>query len=473
MSTLQYVGKQVTDNSDLVYKGYVGLVKNSDLSVAQIDDAINGGLAGYATVGYVDSRDARNATKAYVDGLPPGVNPNGGDAGRLALSAKNQPSGSVPLDATGRIPSSRINAPLTQKWVRGPWTPPPNAYPTVPQPITVEQTVYSCPVTDPGYPYKLVVFGHLTNRSSTASEYGIFYVRVGAQAPTGEIIATGYGAQESSDTVVPTQGENFDTPATADLGVNWTNSTISGTGGFYNVSGGQAKWTGGTNRVSRHRRLGPDAKTLTDYQRVRFTVGTRLATNTLFGAQGTNWVCARMNDAETDWVGFGLGVNNFTMVYCLGGVITTMPDNSGGWVTTGSTISTTPSAGTDYDVLCGTSTNLRQFYYFRNNVLIGQAFDGNNVTKADSSHRGWGFGAQEYPASLLLDPAWPADIERLLITDAPPSAHHVSLIPTNLASATVRTGSTTVYVRGVRSGANSTQTVTPFLPRLTIFAVPV
>ena len=151
MAGLQYVGKTVGANPDLVYKDYVGLVKNADLTIAEIDNVINTGLAGYATIGYVDTRDALNATKAYVDA---------GDALRLHAAQKTIANGVCPLDATGRVPPIRIDAPLTQKWVRGPWTPP--AYHAAPVSVaTAETTLYTCPVTDPGYPYKLVVFGML------------------------------------------------------------------------------------------------------------------------------------------------------------------------------------------------------------------------------------------------------------------------------------------------------------------------
>ena len=66
--------------------------------------------------------------------------------------------------------------------------------------------------------------------------------------------------------------------------------------------------------------------------------------------------------------------------------------------------------------------------------------------------------------------AAPPDIAELLITDAPPSFGSMIIVP--VPSATVRTGSTMLYLRGARSGAASTVVFTPYKPRLTVFAVP-
>ena len=473
MATLQYVGKRVNEDPDVVYKDYVNLVKNSDMTVAEIDDAISGGLAGYATVGYVKSQDAKNATKEYVDGIPLGVNPNGGDAARLPLSAKNAANGSCPLDATGKIPTSRISVPIglpSQKWVRGPWTPP--SYFAVPQPITTEATLYSCPVQDPGYIYRLIVFGHLDVRSSMHAEYANFYVREGSAAD-GQIVAAGVGPAASSETVLPTSGETFGTAVADGLGTNWEAVSKEGDGSsFYKVAGGEAVWPEVGNKVQewRYRRLGVDKETLSDYQRVRMTLGTVKGEVPIFGEPHRVRCCARMSANQNDWVGFELTHDHFTMQYSKAGTISVMGGT--GWTLTpgGASITTDPAVGTSYDIAAGTVNNLRQFLFYRNNAVIGGAVDGNNVTFADSGHRGWGFHGRAVTWNLFQNN--PPNIADLLITDAAPSAYHVSLIPANVAATAPRQGSTNVYIRAVRSGALSTQTVLPYKPKLTIFAVP-
>jgi len=458
MSSLQYVGPPVAANADLMYQGYIPLVKNADLSVVAIDDAINAGLAGYATIGYVNQRDTFNATEAYIDAQ---------DALRLHLLQKGVANGVVPLDGTGRVPSQRINASLTQKWIRGPWTPP--AYPGVSQTITAEQTLYSCPVTDPGYPYKLVVFGMFDSRTDRETEYPVINVRV-ADANAGEIIARGFGSADAPDTLAPTTGEHFTVPNPDGLDPEtWNQTVLAGNNGHYQVINGQAQWVqaGVADRQWRFRRLGPDALTLTDYQKVRLVIGTDVGENPIGQPQRVK-LCARMNTAETDWVGFEITHNTFTMQYCVGGVVSAVPASSGGWTTQpGPSFSTAPDTGTIYDVLAGTSVSLRQFLYFRNNVLIGGAVDGSGVTQADAGHRGWGWYAEA--TGRGIDQCDPPDIAELLINDTPPSFGSISIVP--MPSSTVRNGSTVLYVRGARSGTTSTQTFSPYKPRLNVFAV--
>jgi len=459
MPALQYRGARAAAPADLAYLDYLTQVKGADLSVAEIDNVINSGLSGYATIAYVDSQDALNATKAYIDA---------GDAQRLKLTQKGIANGVAPLDATGRVPTQRINAPLTQKWVRGPWTPP--AYHAAAQNVTAEQTLYTCPVTDPGYPYKLVIFGTLDGHSSLETEWALINIRV-ANATSGEIVAQGLGAADAPDAAVPVNGEAFNTVNPDGLGDNWNQTVLAGVDGHYQVINGQAQWVQGGNqdRQWRFRRLGPDALTVTNYQKVRLTIGAAVGESPFLGSPQRVKLCARMNTAENDWVGFEITDDTFTMQYCINGTIS-VPSGAGWTLAPGASFSTSPDSGTTYDVLAGTVNSLKQFLYYRNNVLIGGAVDVNGITKADAGHRGWGWYAEA--AGRAVDQCDPPDIAELFIADAPPSSSSISIVPANVGGSSVRTGATTLFIRAVRSGASSTQLISTYQPRLTIFAVP-
>jgi hypothetical protein len=78
-------------------------------------------------------------------------------------------------------------------------------------------------------------------------------------------------------------------------------------------------------------------------------------------------------------------------------------------------------------------------------------------------------GAESGP-SFFTDPATPPSIAAMLVTDAPPSFGSISVMPA--VAPTVRTGPTTLFIRAARSGSASTQTISPYRPRLSVFVVP-
>lgn len=460
MASLQYRGARAAANADLAYLDYLTQVKSADLTVAQIDNVINSGLGGYALISYVDSKDALNATKAYIDA---------GDSGRLKLTQKGIANGVCPLDTNGRVPTQRINAPLTQKWLRGPWTP--AAYHSSPQSITTEATLFTCPITDPGYPYKIVVFGQLDGHSSLETEWAVINVRAGTV--NGEIVAQGLGAADVPDAAAPVNGEKFNVVNPDGLDTDtWSQTVLAGSAGHYQVINNQAQWvqSGTDDRTFRFRRLGADALTVTNYQKARITIGAAVGESPgIFENDQHVKLCARMNTAETDWVGFDLTDDTFTMQYSVGGLISTMGGT--GWtISPSASFSTSPDSGVSYDVQAGTSASLRQFLFYRNNVLIGGAVDGNGVTAADTGHRGWGwYGIAGHRA---FDQCDPPDIADVLIADAPPSSGSISIVPANVAGVSVRTGATTLFLRAVRSGSSSTQLISTYQPKLTVFVVP-
>lgn len=194
MVALPYVGKTQANPTDLVNRSYVTGLLAANLSQATVDSMINDpstGLGGYSTKAYVDSRDALNATRTYIDA---------GDATRLSLGTRNQNNGVAGLDSTGRVDISRVQVAPTQRWPR-PFISP-SAYHGSPVSITAETQLYTCAVADPMFngiansPYKLLVTGVLDASTNTDGEYAVVRVRQG-NATTGQVVAGGYGLGET------------------------------------------------------------------------------------------------------------------------------------------------------------------------------------------------------------------------------------------------------------------------------------
>lgn len=454
MASLQYRGALAAANQDLTYQDYLTLLKSADLTTAAIDNAINGGLAGYATIAYVDAQDMLNATKAYIDA---------GDAQRIHLTAQNIANGVAPLDANGKVSPARINAPLTQRWVRGPWTP--SAYLASQVDVSSgETTLYSCPVTDPGWPYKLVVFGMLDASTSLDAEYPIANVRAGDPA-AGEIIAQGISMSDAPPTAAPVAGDNFTGTSTGLPPGDWNITEVEGTianGGQYDKSGGEAVWTpsGGYATTLRYRRINAaDAVTQTDYQKIRMVIGST-------PDQGYVRLLGRLNTTETTWVGLKIDgtTGNGRFEYASGG----SP------VALGSAFNFDISAaGTIVDFLLGTSSSVRQFSAYRNNVLVSSVTDSGAVTTVSPGFRGWGFYAHSDVGGFIFTYVIaPPSLASLLIGDAAPSFGSMSIMPNSPATMATRTGPTTLYVRGTRSGTTSIASFSPYQPKLNIFAIP-
>lgn len=430
------------------------------MSIAAIDNAINAQLSGFATVSYVDGRDALNATQAYIDAQ---------DNLRLKLAQKNIANGIPSLDANGRVAPARINAILTQKYIAGPWSP--NSYHTVPVDITTEQTLYSLSISDPGFPYKLMVFGQVDGRNDLESEYAVINVR--AATATGEIIAQGISGSDSAENSVPGLGDEFQYVSTGLNPTDWASTDMDGGAGNYNVNGSALVWgdVGNNFHSIRYRRIKPEDKvTHTDYQKLRMQVGS-VAGETPFGG-GDQWfrLCGRMSDAENSWAGIRFTHNTCWFEYASAGEPAVM-GGAGFSFLSGNPFSLSTPAGTTVDLLTGTSNNVREYLAFSNDVLVGGALDANGVTSVGPGFRGWGFWGHADTRSFGFGQTSPPSVERLLIDDAPPSSGAITIVPNNPASLITRTGTTTLYVRAVSSGDFSGSLITPYRPKLSVFAV--
>lgn len=187
---LRYEGAPVEDGKDLVYKKYVDDVKTADPAVEHVDDVVDDALDPYADKAYADTQDALLVTPSYV---------NTNDNARLNLADKGVNNGVAPLDVNLKIPPQYINATEDQDWLKGPWTP--TTYNTGITTVSTsgETTLYSCPVTDPGYAYKLMIFGAVDVATDNDTIYPQIIVRQGNET-TGQIVAQGFGHAESYGT---------------------------------------------------------------------------------------------------------------------------------------------------------------------------------------------------------------------------------------------------------------------------------
>jgi len=406
---LKNLGAQISDNADLVYEDYIDVVKAADLTSGQVDDRINSGLAGYATKSYVDAQDALNATQAYVDA---------GDAARVRTSTKDVPNGVPGLDTGGRVSGNRINLPSDQKYNAGPWSPP--AYPGATS-VTTETTLFTCPVTDPGFPYKLMVFGQL-EASSNLNEYPIVYVRQGSS--TGPIVATGAGIEQAigdlqTESFTAAGAYVYDIPIWAthvDLVLLGAGEAGGGGSFFGNGAGGRA---GSFATVTLQRGPGLDIP---------------LSTTEITGSVGAG--------------GGGWGGN--TTATATGASPLTAAGGAGG-------VSPTDPVGQSPGTLS-----------FNSQSYVGGVAQSNNGFNGNAPGGGGGGGGFNGPGGGGSNgAAWFFAYTVPNIMGGP-----VTLIPTNLAAQSILTGATTLYVRMARSGPNGTISASGILTNLHVLAVP-
>lgn len=462
MSGLKYVGVPVSLDPDLVYQDYATGIKGADLSTAAIDSAINSGLGSFTTKSYVDTRDALLATNAYVDA---------GDAARVRLSSKDVANGVAGLDATTKLDPNRFDVPSSQQFNRGPWTP--AAYNTSNQSFSAETTLYTCPVTDPGYSYRLVVFGEVDARNSLTSEYPIVVVRVGSTS--GQIISRGRGRAGTYNWSTGLNGgDNFERSAPSDLGGSafWNSQFLAGSNvnGYDAISGGhEAQWvdTGGNTAYAMHQRTATaDATTQTDNQLVTLTAGTVVAetTPTFDSDDAATFLINRMSNDFANMVLVGLfsvtGQHQAQWLYRRNGTFTSLNIHA----------NITQSAGDVWSLGCVG----RLFTLSKNGATVSTWNDTGNVSLLGSTARGWGWGHQAASRSFGSAQTTPGSVAdaRIQDNDFIQSSGPVMLVPQDLQSTSVLTGSTTLYVRGLRSGASSTVSTQPYRPRIHVMAVP-
>jgi type II secretory pathway pseudopilin PulG len=225
------------DLDTIATKEYIESLTTDSIPQGTVDSLITTGLSGYVSRSYVDAQDALNATEAYVDA---------GDDTRLKLADVSTSSGIAGLDSAGKVAVARVPAASTQRWPKPFYTP--SSYNSVTKTATsTETTVYTIPVADPGFNYKLLVSGIAQGFTAVDGQGPIVRVRVGSTS--GAIVAMGYGAPEQyiwGDDDFDRTGPN--------LGGGWEETYIDHPdGGHVETNGSSAVWVRGTPSYTRRK----------------------------------------------------------------------------------------------------------------------------------------------------------------------------------------------------------------------------
>lgn len=453
---MKYVGAPVSVTADVAYKSYVDSVKSADLDSGTVDALIDSGLSSYATLTYVDAQDALLVTPSYVDTQ---------DNLRIKTNTKDVANGVAALDATGKVDQNRLNVASTQKFWRGPWTP--SAYNSALTGVSTESDLYSVPVTDPGFPYKLVVFGVAEGRSDLAGQWPQINVRVGSTA--GTIIAQGVGGAETVE--VPTGvivTDDFERTNATGIGSNWstadtTGSSDDGVAAIRLVDGHTAELsrpdgTINSNVYRRHRRVtsGEDV-----------TGGDNQIIKVILGDGGFNSrnayldVLGRTSTTIDSYVAVRLGIQSVGFRPKVSGFAEGGPFGSATFINS--------VQGDEWTCVFGEAGAPRQFRALKNGVQVTQWLDNTNISTLGSSNRCWGFGMNSPGTSVL-----PPRLDSIQLTDGltSPNLNTIRIVPLSLDTQASRTGTTTVYVRLVRSGGASTVQATNYSPKIFVMAVP-
>lgn len=442
----RYVGATATDQRDIVYNDYIDLIKGADLDSGEIAAAVTAGLSSYATKTYVDAQDSLLATTGYIDGQ---------DNLRIKTASKGIANGVAPLDATGKIPTAFIDGPNTQQYFRGPWSP--AAYNGAIN-ATTETTLFTCAVTDPGYSYRLVVFGEVDGRTNLDAEFPQIVVRVATEA-SGQIVARGRGLLDAIDTFQ--SGDDFNR-ANADTLTGWdvVQTEGSDTNGI-GIRSNEAKLLSTNNNSYRARRTDVNNNhTGTDFQRVSAIIGSDDGTDV---PDPHLRLIGRMNDAATAWVAYEIAGDGSTrLVYANGG--------AEAQIGAASTI-TRFAEGAAYTMITGQVGATRTFYLYLGSTLVKTVVDAGSLTAMSSAHRGWGFQLRT-SAGIFGTTERPPTLEQVQVGDGVVNYAPVTIIPADLNLMTPRTGATTLYIRGLRSGASSTSSFSDYKPRLHVMAIP-
>jgi hypothetical protein len=450
----RYVGPPAAVDADLGTRGYITSAMATDMTVEQIDNAVTARLSSrFATRAYADTQDGLNANADFVAS---------GDATRLKLAQKDVANGVAGLDAGGRVNRNRINRPSQQRYPRVLWTP--TSYGT-PVAGTTESTVYTVAVTDPGYPYRLAVFGNVDALSSFDSAAPQILVRAGSTS--GPVIASGIGTNESYNYL----GVDLFSRSGSTLGSGWEEQWNGSGNGHAECDGNSARYArdGSSNsRIGTFRRLGNDATTISDYQEIDWWASSDCDPGTQFGTSGRNLVCGRMSDDHSSWVGFALDANTARFAYCLGGTITL-----------GASAGCDNTNGSYFRARIGTEAGDRYFQLLRNGTSVLSVQDSGLTTAMGSGNRGWGFGfraGNKEFAFVSYEQAEPSRVDWITINDTLPgqdssSIAPVYVMPDSLSTQTVRTGPVTLYVRSAAStyvmGAGYN-----YKPSLSVLALP-
>ncbi len=461
MPALKYKGTAPTSSQDIVTWDYVNSLLSSGLSTDAVNSRVSSNLSGKVLQSYVDSQDLLNATQAYVDA---------GDATRIKLVDKDAVNGVLALGATGRALPSRFNVSSTQRWANGFWTP--SSYGSATN-VSAESTVYPISIADPGFAYKVVVFGLVDASTSADGFYPVVWVRDGSVA--GTVIAEGRGGADSYlYTTGITGGDDFERSDEDGIGTDlWQSQYQAGnTSRGYDaiINGHEAQWmdVGGQSTYVFHRRIkAADALTNGDDQQVTLTAGSIVAetTPTFDNDDASTMVACRMSADMNNFVYFGLlsvtSNHKLTWGYRKNGTFSSPSVSQVNITQNANDVWTLRAVG-------------RVYTAYKNDTLISTFNDSTNVTNVGATYRGWGWGHQAAARSFGSAQTTPGSVASVRIQDNPTltATAPVNIMPINYPTQAVKTGPTTLYVRINRSGGSGTVSSTSFYPKLIAYAVP-
>jgi len=411
MAGLPYAGPTPTQSQDLVNNAYLQSLLAENLPQDQVDTLITAGFAAYATRSYVDTQDALNATRGFIDA---------GDSTRLHLSQVGTASGPVALNASGKIGVANLaNIASTQRWPAPFFSPVSYNQATVSNATSTETTIYSATVADPGFAYKLAVIGTVDVTTTIDGEYPVVRVRIGST--TGAIVAGGYGSSEhyvfSSSGVYLTPGAFSYSITTSPFDV-----VILGAG-----AGGQAggELTNGESGNAGH------------WAGITLTVGGNLpaGTTTINGTVGAA----------------GAGGSTEGAAGAAGGNTTLTPDVWAGLTATG---------GSGH----GGAQTPGNFTFNSKTYNPGTAGQGGGGGGWGLFGLFWGRGGPGQPGG-----AW---FSNTVPTGDPNNHSTATILPVAYAAQSVLTGATTLVVTLVRSGTTSTAAASTLEPALHIVPIP-
>jgi hypothetical protein len=450
-----------------------------DSTQAQVDAYINGKLTPYVNRSYVTSQDNLNATKAYIDGQ---------DNLRVKTAQKDVANGVAALQADGRISPNRINAPNNQRRPRTPWTP--SSYGTdtaISGPD--ETTLFTIPVTNPGYTHRLLVQGQIDGLTNTAATAPQINVRVGSA--TGTLIASGVGMFDSYNTL---GGDTFNRTTTGSVGGYWSEHNFQGSTGNPFCDGSSVSWNAepapflGTPspRVMMFLRSGDDATTYDDYQEITMVMASKPEWGGVgFGtSSGENHIYGRVNADRTQWVRFGIRPDTTDIGGATVTCLVTLTYNNGSYNPQQlAQVSRTVSNNDVWTAQFGTASGKRWYRLLLNGTdEVINYNDSGAQASMGLNHRAWGFGVRAGVLAVLLSSvrqSLPGRVDNITINDLPPGTDGNAYAPVTVMPVSVGTlpalsaAARTLHVTATRYAATGTITARPsFRPNLTVTAIP-
>ena len=451
MTQLSYKGAALSTSQDVAYRPYPTTLKSADLTSTSVNALIDAKLNSYPSAATIQGMDALLCDTAYIDGQ---------DALRMTKDKRGAPNGVAPLDNTAKIPPAYIPITSTQSW---------NGTPVIPITYNLDPTLvlgtdnttlYTCPIPDPGYPYRLLVWGNVD--ASSTNDYTVPTAKVRVGSITGTIIAQGGGA---ADGVVSLKmGDDFERSNNNTLGEDW-NVVFAGDGETSmairsNEADLLQAFAPHNKMVSATcQRVEPNTRyTGTNFQKITLKVGSR-AGSVSIDTPKTGYPYFRMymraNDAFTQYVAFEVGNNTAQFVYNTGSGERYFSTNTPIDHTTEWTANTTW-----YAYAGGNPSNVseRLFTLYKEGLLVMSVTDSGQYTMLGPANRGWGFGLQN--SLYLLGQEMSPTVEEVWASDLAWPYEPIVVMPSSQVTTTL-TGSQTLYIQASLSNLSPPMGVDP------------